>query len=402
MTIAMPDPSATDQIDRRGFISAAIGESAAFSVVVMPASADTAATPVAPALGGTVYTGDMIEGKQVITALDVEDLEPGQKHLLYFQGVQTPAGQHSYVSTMVAKGAQPGPRVALISGVHGDEMSSIRTVQRVMEQLDPVAMSGTVLAVFDVSRPALVTMQRRWHNSGRGIGLIDINREWPGNANGGTASSRHAALVFSQLLAPNADYAIDFHTAATGMDMTDLLLAPMDQPEVRAMAELFPIRQIFDFAGYPGLLAVALADIGIPTFTPEVGAPRIVDQEMIADFVEGTMNVLKHHGIVSGPLGRTGKDTAAFVGDSQHVVAASEGGFVELLVQLDEEVSPGQTVATQRNAFGEVVADHATDRGGRIAAFRTDATAEPGDPLVFILFDSTAPQEQDVAEVVPE
>jgi uncharacterized protein len=286
--------------------------------------------------------------------------------------------------------------------VHGDEMSSIRTVQRVMEQLDPVAMSGTVLAVFDVSRPALVTMQRRWHNSGRGIGLIDINREWPGNANGGTASSRHAALVFSQLLAPNADYAIDFHTAATGMDMTDLLLAPMDQPEVRAMAELFPIRQIFDFAGYPGLLAVALADIGIPTFTPEVGAPRIVDQEMIADFVEGTMNVLKHHGIVSGPLGRTGKDTAAFVGDSQHVVAASEGGFVELLVQLDEEVSPGQTVATQRNAFGEVVADYVTDTGGRVAAFRTDATAEPGDPLVFILFDSTAPQEQDVAEVVPE
>jgi uncharacterized protein len=398
----MNDSSVTDQLDRRGFISAAIGASAALTTSMMPASAETGtATPV-PTGGGTAYTGDVIAGKQVITALDVEDLEPGQKHLLYFQGVQTPAGQHSYVSTMVAKGAQPGPRVALISGVHGDEMSSIRTVQRVMEQLDPVAMSGTVLAVFDVSRPALVTMQRRWHNSGRGIGLIDINREWPGNANGGTASSRHAALVFSQLLAPNADYAIDFHTAATGMDMTDLLLAPMDQPEVRAMAELFPIRQIFDFAGYPGLLAVALADIGIPTFTPEVGAPRIVDQEMIAAFVGGTMNVLKHHGIVSGPLGRTGKDTAAFVGDSQHVVAASEGGFVELLVQLDEEVSPGQTVATQRNAFGEVVADHATDRGGRIAAFRTDATAEPGDPLVFILFDSTAPQEQDVAEVVPE
>jgi len=281
-------------------------------------------------------------------------------------------------------------------------MSSIRTVQCVMEQLDPVAMSGTVLAVFDVSRPALINMQRRWPNSGRGFGLIDINREWPGNANGGTASSRHAALVFSQLLAPNADYAIDFHTAATGMDMVDCLLAPLDQPEVRAMAELFPIRQIFDFAGYPGLLPVALADVGIPTFTPEIGAPRIVDQEMIPAFVEGTMNVLKHYGILAGPIGRTGTDTAAFVGDGMHVVAASEGGFVEVLVQLDEEVSPGQAVATQRNAFGEVVADYATDTGGRVTAFRTDATAEPGDPLVFILFDSTAPQEQDVAEVVPE
>jgi predicted deacylase len=184
--------------------------------------------------------------------------------------------------------------------------------------------------------------------------------------------------------------------------MTDLLLAPLDQPEVRAMAELFPIRQIFDFAGYPGLLALALTDIGIPTFTPEVGAPRIVDQEMISHFVEGTMNVLKHHGIVSGPIGRTGKDTAAFVGDGQHVVAANEGGFVELLVQLDEQVSPGQPVATQRNAFGEVVADYVADRGGRVAAFRTDATAEPGDPLVFILFDSAAPETQDAVEVVPE
>jgi predicted deacylase len=398
----MSELSALNQLDRRVFISAAIGASAALTTSMMPASADTrTATPVPPS-GGTVYTGDVIAGKQVVTALDVEDLESGQKHLLYFQGVQTPAGQHHYVSTMVAKGVQPGPRVALISGVHGDEISSIRTVQRVMEQLDPSAMSGTVLAVFDVSRPALMTMQRRWHSSGRGIGLIDINREWPGNANGGTAASRHAALVFNQLLAPNADYAIDFHTAATGMDMTDCLLAPLDQPEVRAMAELFPIRQIFDFAGYPGLLAVALADVGIPAFTPEIGAPRIVDQEMIADFVEGTMNVLKHHGIVLGPIGRTGKDTAAFVGDGMHVVAASDGGFVEVLVRLDEEVAPGQKVATQRNAFGEVVADYTTDRGGRIAAFRTDATAEPGDPLVFILFDSTAPQEQDVAEVVPE
>jgi uncharacterized protein len=398
----MPEPPAHEQLDRRVFISAAIGASAALTSSMMPASAEMGtATPV-PGRGGTAYTGDVIEGKQVVTALDVEDLEPGQKHLLYFQGVQTPAGQHSYVSVMVAKGAQPGPRVALISGVHGDEISSIRTVQQVMEQLDPAAMSGTVLAVFDVSRPALINMERRWPNTGRGFGLIDINREWPGNANGGTASSRHAALVFSQLLAPNADYAIDFHTAATGMDMVDCLLAPLDQPEVRAMAGLFPIRQIFDFAGYPGLLPVALADIGIPTFTPEIGAARIVDQEMVPAFVEGTMNVLKHYGILPGPIGRTGKDTAAFVGDGMHVVAASEGGFVEVLVQLDKEVSPGQPVAKQRNAFGEVVAEYATDTGGRVTAFRTDATAEPGDPLVFFLFDSTAPQEQDVAEVVPE
>ena len=63
---------------------------------------------------------------------------------MYFQGVQMPTGQHRYVSVTVAKGAKPGKHVVLVSGVHGDEMSSVHTVQTMMNQLDPGEMSGTV------------------------------------------------------------------------------------------------------------------------------------------------------------------------------------------------------------------------------------------------------------------
>jgi hypothetical protein len=45
----------------------------------------------------TAYTGDVINGKKVVAALNTMDLEPGKKHLLYFQGVQMPTGQHWYV-----------------------------------------------------------------------------------------------------------------------------------------------------------------------------------------------------------------------------------------------------------------------------------------------------------------
>ena len=82
------------------------------------------------------------------------------------------------------------------------------------------------------------------------------------------------------------------------------------------MAELFPIGQIFDNPAYPGLLANAFLDAGIPAFTPEIGAPRKLDLDMIPLFVEGTMNVLKHHGIIAGPMGRTGKDSGLFIGNS--------------------------------------------------------------------------------------
>jgi predicted deacylase len=154
------------------------------------------------------------------------------------------------------------------------------------------------------------------------------------------------------------------------------------------MAELYPIEQIFDNPAYPGLLANALIAAGIPAFTPEIGRPRVFDHEMIALFVEGTMNVLKHHGVVAGAIGRTGKDSNVFVADGMLPIVTNRGGFVELLVKLNETVEAGQKVAVQRNTFGEVVAEYTAPRSGKVGARRTDATAEAGTPIVFMLFDS--------------
>ncbi|HEX6012635.1 MAG TPA: succinylglutamate desuccinylase/aspartoacylase family protein [Geminicoccaceae bacterium] len=395
-----------DILDRRDFVIASLaaaGAPTALAGITRAANAEGAAVPDAnpapPPQQGTVHTGDVVKGKPVISALAVDDLEANRKHAFYFEGVQMPTGQHWYVSVMVAKGAKPGKRIALVSGVHGDEMSPVRTVQTVMGRLDPAEMSGAVLAVLDVSRPALEGMARRWPGSGRGIDLIDINRTFPGDENGASAAARHAGLVFDRLLRPNADYAIDFHTAATGMDMTAFPLARMDLPEVRAMAELFPIDQIFDNPAYPGLLANAFIAAGIPALTAEIGAPRRLDHGLIPLFVEGTMNVLKHHGVVPGPMGRTGRDTGIFVAGGAHAVLATHGGFVELLVDLNDKVEVGQKVAVQRDTFGEVVAEYASGVAGEVAARRTDATSEPGNPLVFILHDGAA---REGAEAYPE
>jgi uncharacterized protein len=391
----------TNGLDRRDFMIAAIGASAAVTATGADAQLPSASSagPVEPASQGTVYTGDVVQGKRIISALSVDDLEAGRKHLFYFQGVRMATGQHWYVSVMVAKGARPGKRIALVAGVHGDEISSVHTIQTVMNQLDPAQMSGTVLAVLDVSRPAMEGMARRWPNSGRGIDLIDINRQWPGDENGATASARHAWLLFNRLLRPNSDYAIDFHTAATGMNITACHLARMDLPEVRAMAELFPIDQIFDNPAYPGLLANAFIEAGVPAFTPEIGAPRILDHGMIPLFVEGALNVMKRHGIVAGPIGRTGKDTGVFVGNSIHTVLATHGGFVELLIKLNDKVEAGQMVAVQRDTFGEVVAEYRTQVAGEVAAYRSDATSEPGNILVFVLYSRAPP---DSADPLPE
>jgi predicted deacylase len=120
---------------------------------------------------------------------------------------------------------------------------------------------------------------------------------------------------------------------------------------------------------------------------------------MSALFVEGTMNVLKHHGILAGPLGRTAKDAGVFIGNSALPILATHGGLVEHLVRLNDKVAAGQKVAIQRNSFGEVVAEYATSVAGAVAGQRSDAMSEPGNPLAFILFNKTA---QDGGETYPE
>jgi predicted deacylase len=99
------------------------------------------------------------------------------------------------------------------------------------------------------------------------------------------------------------------------------------------------------------------------------------------------MNVLKHHGILAGAMGRTGKDANIFIGNSAHSVLATHGGFVELLVKLNDKVKVGQKVAIQRNTFGEVVAEYTSEVAGEVMARRSDATAEPGNPLMAILYN---------------
>ena len=366
------------------------------SFIVTPLAAAVAATTggAAAATGGTVYTGDVIHGKKVVSALDISDLEPGRKHLLYFQGVQTPTGHHWYVSVIVARGREPGKRITLTSGVHGDEMSSIRTVQMVMDELDPANMAGSVMAVLDIARPALEGMHRRWPNQGRGIDLVDMNREWPGNENGTTASSRHAGLLFNRLLRPNSDIAIDFHTGTTGLDCNDWIIGNRQIPEVKTMIDLYPIRQVWDSPAYPGVLHNAFTDAGIPSICPEVGAARILDPTLIAPFVEGTMNVLKHYGVIGGSIGRTAAESGAVTGNAIFPVLATEGGFIEHLVELNDKVTAGQKVIVQRNAFGEVVAEYASAVDGEVGAIRSDCSSEPGNVLMFILFNH-APDKAD-------
>ena len=105
------------------------------------------------AQAATTFTGDKIQGLPVIAQLDVNDLEPGKTQRFMFQGVEMGSGEFWYVPVIVAKGAKPGKRVLLVSGVHGDELNSVGAVQQIFAKLDASTLSGSVIGILGPNRP---------------------------------------------------------------------------------------------------------------------------------------------------------------------------------------------------------------------------------------------------------
>ena len=288
-------------------------------------------------------------------------------------------------------GVNPGKKVLLSAGVHGDELSPTDVVQRAFAELDPAKMSGVVVAVFDISRPAMEFIQRKWPTPWFGGSLVDLNRVWPGREIGNIAE-RQAWLVWNRLFKNNIEVVLEFHTAATGSDFTLFIFADFRKPEIRQLAELFPVAQIKNDPGLSGTLETAFVEASIPAVTVEVGGPRSFDSPKIAACVEGVRNVLAYYGITAGKKGRTAKDSNAFVGNDMEVIRATSGGFVELLLKLGEKVAPGQKVAVQRNSFGDVVQEYKATVEGEVAILGTDAIQEPGSRLMEILTNSSDPK----------
>ncbi|HEY3934669.1 MAG TPA: succinylglutamate desuccinylase/aspartoacylase family protein [Gemmatimonadales bacterium] len=105
----------------------------------------------------------------------------------------------------VIHGAHPGPVLALVSGQHGTEYSTIIGMQRLIPRIDPAKLSGTVIIipVVNVSSFTSMTPARNPVDKKSMLGV------WPGDS-AGTQSSRAAAILMREVV-DQANVILDFH-----------------------------------------------------------------------------------------------------------------------------------------------------------------------------------------------
>ncbi len=343
----------------------------------------------APALGATERVGS-IDGIPIIDRLDVADLPAGQVQRFWFRAGETALAGGWQVPVIVVKGARPGPRLLLTAGIHGDELNGIDVIHQLVAGLDPARLAGTVVAVPGLNTPGLLQSEREW-TPDASRGQPNLNRVMPGEdgaANGSGGIADYAGRLWSRVLRPNADQAVDLHTQSRGTEY--VLYAFASTARTLEMAELVAPDIIKLDPGEKGTVENALTDAGVPAITLELGGPEVFDPAMVKRGMAGITNLMRAMKMLDGPV--TPKAPATFVANSITVVRAPRAGWAHLLVPLGAAVTRGQPVATISDAFGRITDTIAAPQDGRVNTIATDPRRPRGGMLMRIVWWSTDPK----------
>ena len=81
-------------------------------------------------------------------------------------------------------------------------------------------------------------------------------------------------------------------------------------------------------------------------------------------------------GILEGEVDLLGVET--YFCDDLTSIRATRGGYSDILVELNDDVTEGQVAAIQFNAFGDIQANYTAPWDGRVLSIGTDPIREPG------------------------
>ncbi|HEY8548360.1 MAG TPA: succinylglutamate desuccinylase/aspartoacylase family protein [Vicinamibacterales bacterium] len=304
---------------------------------------------------------------------------------------------YSLVPITVINGTRPAPHdapgIAVFGGTHGNEYEGQIAVKRLCRDLQADDLGGRVILVPQLSESACAAHQRVSPEDG-----VNMNRAFPGNPRG-TLSSRIAHFVKTRIF-PHVRVVIDLH--AGGREAVFPLctsfhpLADRAQyEETLTVARLFdtPFVYVYSRQMASGLLTDEAEDEGKIAIGGEFGAGEGSSVQGIAHAYEGVRNVLRHYGMLPGPVVRiaSGRDRPPRLIQAPHLsdyVPAPASGIWEPAVHPGSEVTAGQLVGRLHDFDDHTSAplEITAHRTGVIAALHFGAVCRKGATL-YVLAD---------------
>lgn len=207
------------------------------------------------------------------------------------------------------RGANPNG-VVVFGGTHGNEYEGQVALKRLCRDLDPAVMSGRVIVVPQLSQSACVAGTRTSPFDG-----VNMNRAFPGNPRG-TLSYRISNFVKTRIF-PEVRVVLDIHAGGNEESFPICtsfhpIADPVQRAEIAKVALLFdtPFIGIYSNEMHSGLLTDEGEADGKITIGGEFGGGETCDPDGVRHAYEGTLNVLRHYGLLPGAVVKIRADNA--------------------------------------------------------------------------------------------
>ena len=334
--------------------------------------------PVVP-LANAVTTADNAANTLELLG---EIVPPGSYRRLAWSATELFEGVPVSTPVLVVNGTVEGPTLCLTAAIHGDELNGIEIVRRVMHQLSPDKLSGSVIGV------PIVNLQGFRRGSRYLPDRRDLNRYFPGNPRG-SAASRIAHSFFTEIIS-RCDAVIDLHTGSFERTNLPQLRADLRHPDVVTLTQGFGATVILHSTPAEGTLRYAATAAGIPTVTLEAGGPSELELAEVQHGAKGIDTLLHTLGMVNR-MRLWGDPEPVYYRSSW--VRANRGGILLADVSLGTTVRQGDLLGTITDPMNNATTNLYSPFSGRIIGMARNQVVMPGFAAfhVGIQTENTAP-----------
>lgn len=247
-----------------------------------------------------------------IDSLDRVPSTPGRHHV-HLPVARDLTGRMVGIDVIVHQGAQPGPTLTVLSGMHGDEWLHLEFFRRLDAELDPAALRGRVLMVPIANASAFgVQMRNVLHE----VDAPDMNRVFPVTPRPQNGLPEQLAATLAKEVLARSDALLDFHLGIWGSTLgSSIIGTDFSDAGVRAKCKelalvfglplIFEVKMMSVFPGPRAAQAYTGEVLKIPScgsFHGGAGFDADLEDDWMGANYRGIRNVMRHLGMEDGPI----------------------------------------------------------------------------------------------------
>lgn len=306
-----------------------------------------------------------------------QEIEPGEFKSIDINIARLPS--HTQIDTpiYVSRAEEDGPVLALIAGMHGDEINGMEIVRRILEDGLHKPKRGTVVCMPIINVYGFLNYSRDLPDG------KDINRSYPGTRNGSLAS--RVAYHMMHDVIPNIDYGVDFHTGGAMRANYPQVRAVLRDAVNLELAEAFNAPFTIDAPFRPNSLRKEASRKGKNIIVYEGGESLRFDQHAIKEGIAGTMRLMKHLNMIDeAPM----PEVENKVIWSTSWIRAKNAGLFQPNVYCGQLIYRDDWVGTITDPFGEFKEKVISPITGYVIGLNNIPVINAGDALMHVGMDN--------------